>query len=107
MIFDVRDFYLLPVVKNILSADRAICFDLLRNHTLKNSGPSDFGHVDPVGVSAVTAGLTLSPARRRNAKEETGDISENCADFQALTGASTPDAVGVSSEKINARQYPE
>ncbi|MCR4469428.1 hypothetical protein [Burkholderia sp. SCN-KJ] len=38
LIFDVRDFYLLPVVKNILSADRAICFDLLRNHTLKNSG---------------------------------------------------------------------
>ncbi|WP_124666600.1 hypothetical protein [Burkholderia sp. Bp8986] len=107
MIFDVRDFYFLPVVKNILSADRAICFDLLRNHTLKNSGHPILVMSTPVGVSAVTAGLTLSPARRRNAKEETRDLSENRADFQALIGASTPDAVGVSSEKINAQRYPE
>ncbi|WP_321807553.1 hypothetical protein [Burkholderia sp. BCC1993] len=73
----------------------------------KKSGPSDFGRADPVGVCAGTAGLTLSPARRRDAKEETGDRSANRADFQALIGASMPDAVGVSSEKINARYYPE
>ncbi|WP_207487364.1 hypothetical protein, partial [Flavobacterium psychrophilum] len=35
---------------------------------------------------------TLNPARRRDAKEETGDLSANRAAFQVLVGASMPDA---------------
>ncbi|WP_321788731.1 hypothetical protein [Burkholderia pyrrocinia] len=107
--FEACDFYLFPVVCDLLPIDCAIHFDFLLcffSH-LPNRTPKNPGH--PIlAVSTRAASSfppvpavvpTLNPARRRDAKEQTGDLSANRAAFQVLVGASIPDAVGVSSEK--------
>ncbi|BAX60627.1 hypothetical protein BSFP_034880 [Burkholderia stabilis] len=90
----------------------SVFFSHLPNHTPKNPG-------HPILAVSIRAASsfppvpvvpTLNPARRRDAKEATGDLSANRAEFQVLVGASMPDSAGVSSENIDARydsEWPE